>query len=61
MADSGAMLEFGYSSLPDQIWDPVDPNRRVLIDQVCEYIRAVGTERCVLTKRIKENFYGSRD
>jgi hypothetical protein len=49
MADKGAMLEFGYSSLPDPIWDPVDPARRVLIDQVCEYIRTVGTKRCVLT------------
>ena len=49
MVRRGALLEFGYSSLPDPIWDPVDPNRRVLIDHVCEYIREVGVENCVLS------------
>ena len=49
MVEKGAFLEYGFTSLPNPIWEPVDPRRRTSLDDVCESIRNVGTERCVLT------------
>jgi hypothetical protein len=46
---NGAFLEYGYSSLPDPIWQPVDPSRRISLDDVCESIRNVGVENCILS------------
>jgi hypothetical protein len=47
--DYGAVLEMGFSSLPNGVWDPLDPARLVSLSDVAEVIRAVGSENCLLT------------
>lgn len=49
MVEQGAFLEYGFSSLPNPIWEPVDPKRRISLDDVCRSIRNVGAEHCVLS------------
>ncbi len=46
---NGAFLEYGFSSLPNPIWEAVDPNRRISLDDVCRSIRNVGVEHCILS------------
>jgi hypothetical protein len=46
---NGALLEFGFTSLPGPIWGPVDPSRNISLDDVCHSIRTVGVENCVLS------------
>ena len=46
---NGAFLEYGFSSLPNPIWEAVDPERRISLDDVCESIRNVGVENCILS------------
>ncbi len=46
---NGAFLEYGFSSLPNPIWEAVDPNRRISLDDVCKSIRNVGVEHCILS------------
>lgn len=45
----GAALEFGFTSLPNGVWDPVDRNRQVTLDDVCDLIRTVGAENCLVS------------
>ncbi len=45
----GAVLEFGFSSLPNGVWDPVDPARNTTVAEVADIIRAVGPDNCVVT------------
>lgn len=45
----GAVLEFGFSSLPNGIWDPIDPERRISLDDVCDMARMVGSENCLVS------------
>jgi len=45
----GAVLEFGFSSLPNGIWDAADPERRISLDDVCDMIRMVGSENCLVS------------
>lgn len=45
----GAVLEFGFSSLPNGVWDPVDPNRLVTLTDICDLIRAVGSKNCLVS------------
>jgi hypothetical protein len=47
--DTGAVLEMGFSSLPNGIWDPLDPERIMGVREVVEKIRLVGPENVVLT------------
>lgn len=47
--DTGAVLEMGFSSLPNGIWDPTDPVRVVGVAEVCRMIEAVGPENVVLS------------
>ncbi|CAN1558231.1 hypothetical protein MCEMSEM23_02521 [Rhabdaerophilaceae bacterium] len=47
--DYGAVLEMGFSSLPNGIWDPLDRGRLIGVKEVAEMIRAVGPENCVCT------------
>ncbi|MEO1152742.1 MAG: DUF6282 family protein [Pseudomonadota bacterium] len=49
VADNGAVLEMGFSSLPNGIWDPLDPERIMGVAEVAEKIRLVGPENVVLT------------
>jgi len=49
MVEKGAFLEFGFSSLPYPIWEPVDPKRRISLDDVVTSMRAVGVEHCIIT------------
>lgn len=49
VSDYGAVLEMGFSSLPNGIWDPVDPTRLIGVAKVAEMIDAVGCENVVLT------------
>lgn len=46
---NGAFLEFGFSSLPNPIWMPVDMSRLWTLSDICEAIRAVGPEHCILS------------
>jgi hypothetical protein len=45
----GAALEFGYSSLPSGLWDPVDPARVTSVLEIGEIIRAVGPDNCLVS------------
>lgn len=47
--DYGAVLEMGFSSLPNGVWDPLDPDRLITVADVGELIRMVGPENVVLT------------
>ncbi len=49
MVAKGAFLEFGYTSLPNPIWGPADPERQMDLDTLSSLIREVGAENCVLT------------
>jgi hypothetical protein len=49
MVQKGAFLEYGFTSLPNPVWEPVDPTRRVSLADVCTSIRQAGTENCVLS------------
>ncbi len=49
VSDYGAVLEMGFSSLPNGIWDPIDRSRLIGVAEVCEMIEAVGTQNIVLT------------
>ena len=49
LADKGAFLEFGYTSLPNPVWPPDDPARQMSLDGVATVIKTVGAERCVVT------------
>jgi hypothetical protein len=49
MVAKGALLEYGFTSLPNPIWDPIDPSRRISLDDVCRSIREIGPEHCVLS------------
>jgi hypothetical protein len=45
----GAALEFGFSSLPNGVWDPVDPARATSVLDIGEIIRAVGPDNCLVS------------
>jgi hypothetical protein len=45
----GAVLEFGFSSLPNGIWDPEDPSRATSVADAAAIMRAVGPENCLVT------------
>ena len=45
----GAALEFGFSSLPNGVWDPEDPARGTDVAGCAAIMRAVGPENCVVT------------
>ena len=47
--DYGAVLEMGFSSLPNGVWDPLDPARLISLQDVAAIIREVGSENCLLT------------
>ena len=47
--DYGAVLEMGFSSLPNGIWDPLDHERLITVADVDEMIRLVGTDNVVLS------------
>jgi len=46
---NGAYLEFGFSSLPNPIWMPVDMDRLWDLERICKAIRTVGAEHCILS------------
>lgn len=45
----GAALEFGFSSLPNGVWDPEDPARGTTVAGCAEIMRAVGPQNCLVT------------
>lgn len=45
----GAVLEFGFSSLPNGVWDPIDPGRLVTLSDICDLIRSVGSKNCLVS------------
>jgi hypothetical protein len=45
----GAVLEFGFSSLPNGVWDPADPARGSTVADCAAIMRAVGPQNCVVT------------
>jgi hypothetical protein len=47
--DYGAVLEMGFSSLPNGVWDPEDATRAMSVGQTCELVRKVGAQNVVLT------------
>jgi hypothetical protein len=49
MVAKGAILEFGFTSLPNPIFYPVIPDRQMDMDAHCSLIREVGPENCLLT------------
>ncbi|MGE0004322.1 MAG: DUF6282 family protein [Parvibaculaceae bacterium] len=49
VSDYGAVLEMGFSSLPNGIWDPLDPSRLISVADVCEMIDAVGSGNVVVS------------
>src|SRR6185312_476238 len=49
VGDYGAVLEMGFSSLPNGIWDPLDLSRLISVSDVCEMIDAVGTKNVVVS------------
>lgn len=49
VSDYGAVLEMGFSSLPNGVWDPVDPTKAMSAADTCRVIRMVGAENVVLT------------
>ncbi len=49
VSEYGAVLEMGFSSIPNGIWDPLDHNRLISVQDVGDMIRLVGAENVVLT------------
>jgi len=49
VAQYGAALEFGFSSLPNGLWDPADPARVTSVGDIGEIMRAVGPENCLVS------------
>ena len=49
VADYGAVLEFGFSSLPNGVWDPAEPARGTTVAGCAEIMRAVGPANCLVT------------
>lgn len=49
VSDYGAVLEMGFSSLPNGIWDPMDLSRLISVSDVCEMIDAVGSKNVVVS------------
>ena len=47
--DYGAVLEMGFSSLPNGVWDPLDHSRLITVADVAQTIRMVGPQNVVLT------------
>lgn len=47
--DYGAVLEMGFSSLPNGVWDPLDHDRLISVQDVVDMINMVGPENVVLT------------
>jgi hypothetical protein len=47
--DYGAVVEMGFSSLPNGVWDPQDPTRNITVQDVADTIRLVGAENVVLS------------
>ena len=45
----GAVLEFGFSSLPNGVWDPADPARGSTVADCAAIMRAVGPQNCLVT------------
>ncbi len=45
----GAVLEFGFSSLPNGIWDPEDRSRATTVADAAAIMRAVGPANCLVT------------
>tara|TARA_B100000575_G_C22897205_1_gene521793 strand:- start:473 stop:799 length:327 start_codon:yes stop_codon:yes gene_type:complete len=49
VSEYGAVLEMGFSSIPNGIWDPLDHERLISVQDVGDMIRLVGPENIVLT------------
>ncbi len=49
MVARGAVLEFGFSSLPNGVWDPVDPTRATTVADAAAIMRAAGPANCLVT------------
>jgi hypothetical protein len=49
VSEYGAVLEMGFSSLPNGVWDPLDPARLISVKDVAEMIRAVGSQNCLVS------------
>ena len=49
VSEYGAVLEMGFSSIPNGIWDPLDHERLISVQDVGDMIRLVGPENVVLT------------
>jgi hypothetical protein len=49
VAQCGAVLEFGFSSLPNGVWDPTDPARATSVADAAAIMRAVGPENCLVS------------
>lgn len=49
VSEYGAVLEMGFSSIPNGIWDPLDHERLISVQDVGDMIRLVGAENVVLT------------
>jgi hypothetical protein len=49
MVARGAVLEFGFSSLPNGVWDPADPARATSVADAAAIMREVGPANCVVT------------
>ena len=47
--DYGAVIEMGFSSIPNGVWDPLDHDRIVSVADIADMIRSVGAENVVLT------------
>ena len=47
--DYGAVLEMGFSSVPNGVWDPLDHEKLVSVADIAEIIRMVGSGNVVLT------------
>ena len=49
VSEYGAVLEMGFSSIPNGIWDPLDHDRLISVQDVGDMIKLVGAENVVLT------------
>lgn len=47
--DYGAVLEMGFSSIPNGIWDPLDHERIISVADIADMIRFVGSDNVVLS------------
>lgn len=47
--DYGAVLEMGFSSVPNGIWDPLDHDRLISVQDIADMIRTVGSDNVVLS------------